>query len=88
MSNGQNVEWDKTTKRHNVESNKGQMEHNVEWDKMLNRNNSEWEKMSNRNKVEWDKTLNDKMSNGTKWRRIVYNVEYRIGVIVSMFVIT
>jgi hypothetical protein len=36
-------------------------------------------------KVEWDKTSNVKMSNGTKCR-IVYNVEYRLGVIVSMFV--
>jgi hypothetical protein len=75
MSNGQNVEWDKTLNRHNVESNKGRMGHNVEWDKMSNRNN-----------VEWDKTSNDKMSNGTKCRRIVYNVEYRLCVIVSMFV--
>ncbi len=57
----------------------------AEWDIMLNRNNIEWNKMSNRNNVEWDKTLNDKMSNGTKCR-IVYNVEYRLCVIVSMFV--
>jgi hypothetical protein len=85
MSNGQNVEWDKTQKRHNVESDKGRMGHNVKWDKMSNRNNIEWDKMSNRNNVEWDKTLNDKMSNGTKCR-IVYNVEYRLCVIVSMFV--
>ncbi len=62
------------------------MGHNVEWDKMLNRNNSEWDKMSNRKNVEWDKTLNDKMSNGTKCQKIVYNVEYRLCVIVSMFV--
>jgi hypothetical protein len=62
------------------------MGHNVEWDKMSNRNNSEWDKMSNRNNVKWDKTLNDKMSNGTKCRRTVYNVEYRLGVIVLMFV--
>ncbi len=54
MSNGQNVEWDKTPKRHNVESNKGRM------DKMSNRNNIEWDKMSNRNNVEQDKTSNDK----------------------------
>jgi hypothetical protein len=65
MSNRQNVEWDKTPKRHNVESNKGRMGHNVKWDKMSN----------------------DKMSNGTKkCRRIVDNVEYRLCVIVSMFV--
>ncbi len=41
MSNGQNIEWDKTPKRHNVESNKGRMGYNVEWDKMSNRNNIE-----------------------------------------------
>ncbi len=86
MSNRQNVEWDKTPNRHNVESNKGRMGHNVEWDKMSNRNNIEWDKMSNRNNVEWDKTSNDKMSNETKCRRIVYNVDYRLYVIVSMFV--
>ncbi len=87
MSNGQNVEWDKTLNRHNVESNKGRMGHYVEWYKMSNRNNIEWDKMSNRNNVEWDKMSNDKMSNGTKCRRIVYNVEYRLCVIVSMFVL-
>ncbi len=70
---------------HNVESNKGRMGHNVEWDKMSNRNKIEWDKMSNRNNVEWDKTLNDKMLNGKKCR-IVYNVEYRFCIIVSMFV--
>ncbi len=64
MSNGQNVEWDKTPKRHNVERNKGRMGHNVEWDKMSNRNNIERDKMLNRNNVKWDKMSNDKMLNG------------------------
>ncbi len=41
MSNRQNIEWDKTPKRHNVERKKGRMGQNVEWDKLLNRNNFE-----------------------------------------------
>ncbi len=59
MSNIQNIEWDKTPKRHNVESNKGRMGQNVEWDKLPNRNNIECDKMSNA-----------KMSNGTKRRML------------------
>jgi hypothetical protein len=50
------------------------MGHNVEWDKMLNRINIEWDNMSNRDHFEWDKTLNDKMSNGTKCRIVLYKM--------------
>ncbi len=46
-TDGRNVEWDKTSKRHNVESNKGRMGHNVEWDKMSNRNKCQIEIISN-----------------------------------------
>ncbi len=63
MSNGQNVEWDKTPKRYNVESNKGRMGHNVEWDKMLTINNIEWDKMS----IEI-------MSNGTKHLLLLFKL--------------
>jgi hypothetical protein len=61
-------------------------------DKMSNDTKCRMDKMSNGTKRQRDimskviKAKWDIMSNGTKCRRIVYNVEYRLRVIVSMFV--